>query len=108
MPPARIWPALLSWWFRWTCSSGEPPGVVEHVADDEEEPACDAQHDGHHLAGRVVFGVLGILPEVPIGRQQHQADRRDVLLEVEEALRLPIAGLLDRDADVDPILGVDV
>src|SRR5262249_43699624 len=35
------------------------------------------------------------------------ADRRDMLLEIEEALRLPVAGLLDRDADVDAILGVD-
>ena len=80
--------------------SCEPPRVVQNVADDEEEPARDAQDDCDHLAGRVVFRLLRVLPEEPVGRQQHQANRCDMLLEIEEALRLPVAGLLNGDAEM--------
>src|SRR5207253_9346541 len=52
------------WWLRWTCSC-EPPSVIEDVADDEEEPAGDAQDHRHHLAGGVVFRILRVLPEEP-------------------------------------------
>src|SRR5262245_58767098 len=100
-------PALLCWWLRWTCS-WEPTGVVEYVTDNEEEPAGDAKDHRQHPARGVVFRILGVLPEEPIGRKEHQADRRDMLLEIEEALRLPISSLLNGDADVGAILDVDV
>src|SRR4051795_3687706 len=95
------------WWLCWSCSY-EPPGVIQNVTDDEKEPARDAEEDCQHLARRVVFRVLRVLPEEPVGRQQHQANRCDVLLEIEEALRLPVAGLLNGDADIGPVLDVDV
>jgi hypothetical protein len=50
---------------------------------------------------------MRVLPEVPVDRQQAESDGRDMLLQLEEALRLPVAGLLDRDSDVDAVLGVD-
>ena len=73
------------WCSLWTCSY-EPPRVVEDVADDEQKPARDGQINRHHLACRVVFRVLGVLPEEPVGRKEHQADGRDMLLEIEEAV----------------------
>src|SRR5882724_11536524 len=105
MSPLRFSPARL--WLCWSCSC-ESPGVIQNVTDDEEEPARDAQEDCQHLACRVVFRVLRVLPEEPVGRQQHQTDRRDMLLEIEEALGLPVAGLLNGNADIGAILDVDV
>src|SRR5262245_29912648 len=106
MTPVTMLPALL-WWLLWTRSCSKPSDIVDDVADDEEEPARNGQVYGHHFAHRIVFGVLGVLPEEPIGRKQHQPDRGDMLLEIEKALRLPIAHLLDRYPDIDAILGVD-
>jgi hypothetical protein len=80
------------------------PCVVEDVANDEQEPGRHAQKQRHHLACGVVFRVLGVLPKVPVGWKQYQADGRDVLLEVEKSLRLPIAVLLNRNANVGAVL----
>src|ERR1700730_12753852 len=95
-------------WVMWHCSLAEPPDIVEDVADNKEEPARDRQVHGHHFACRIVLWVQRVLPEKPVSREERQPDRRDMLLEIEEALRFPIAGLFDRDTDVDAILGVDV
>src|SRR5215471_4883988 len=99
--PARLW------WLCWSCSC-EPPSVVEDVADDEQEPGRDAEDHRHHLACRVVFSFLRVLPEEPVGWKEHEPNRRDMFLEVEEALRLPISALLNGDTDVDAIFGIDV
>src|SRR5258708_28297131 len=78
------------------------------MAENKEEPAGDSKVYGHYFACRIVLWVVGVLPEKPVSREERQPDRRDMLLEIEEALRFPIAGLFDRDPDVDAILGVDV
>src|ERR1700704_5180884 len=78
------------------------------MADDKQEPARDRQIHSHHLARGVIFRVRSILPEEPVSWKKRQTEGRHMLLEIEEALRFPVAGLLDWDADVDAILGVDI
>src|SRR5436190_15611733 len=77
------------------------------MAHEEEEPAHDRQQHSYHFAGSVVLRVLSVLPEVPVGWKEPQAEHGDVLLEIKETLRFPKTGLLDRNSDVDAILGVD-
>src|ERR1700741_2743811 len=77
------------------------------MADDEDEPAHDAKQNRGARAGSVIFRVFRILPQVPIDRENTQTERSEMLLQLEKALRLPEAGLLDRNANVDPVLGVD-
>src|SRR5690348_1979152 len=99
---------LASFWARLWCSSCEAPGIVEDVTDDEEEPDRDGEHQGYSFAGVVILRILRIFPKVPISRQQNQADRRDMLLEVKESSGLVIVPGLERNPDGDAILRIDV
>src|ERR1051326_6918785 len=96
---------IASFWARLWCSLCEASGIVEDVADDEEEPDRDGGHQGHPLAGVVI---LRIFPKVPISGQQDQADRRDMLLEVKESSGLVIMPGLERYPDGDTILRINV
>ena len=60
-----------------------------------------------HLRGLSYSRVARVLPEIPVDRQQPEPDRGKMLLQLEHALRLPEPLLLDRDAHVDAVLGVD-
>jgi len=84
--------------------SCEAPRVVQDVTNNEEKPARDAQDDCHRLACGIEFRILGVLPEVRIGWKDDETDGRDVLLEIEEPLRLPMSGLLNRNPDLGAIL----
>ena len=77
--------------------------------DDNRFGAFERYAEGHGqpFTRAVVVRLPGILPEVPIDRQQPEPDGGEVLLHLEEALRLPEARLLDRNADVDSILGIE-
>ncbi len=77
------------------------------MADQEQEPAHPGDQHGQRLAGGVVFLCLCILPQEPVGGEGDQPEGGDMLLQVEEALRLPVASLLDRDAHIDAVFGVD-
>src|SRR5262249_8090125 len=95
---------MLSWL---SCSSPISPHIVDEVTDDEDDPAQRREHDREPFAPGVKVGVARILPEVPVGRKQPHSDGGGMLLQLKEALRLPEARLLDRDADLDAVLGVD-
>src|ERR1044072_1022304 len=93
--------------FASSCSSSEPPDVVHDVAGEKDVPAHRRERDGQPLARAVVVYGAGVLPEIPVDRQQAETDGRKVLLHLERALGLPEAVLLDRDADVNAVLVVD-
>src|ERR1044072_9709488 len=93
--------------FASSCSSSEAPDVVHDVAGEKHVPAHRRERDGQPLARAVVVYGAGVLPEIPVDRQQAESDGRKVLLHLERTLRLPEASLLERDADVDAVLGVD-
>ena len=60
-------------------------------------------------ASRVRTGssARGWLPANPIGRQQRQPDGDEMLLEIKETERLPMAGALQIGPDVDAEVQVD-
>src|SRR5262245_26839679 len=91
----------------WSCSRSKPPDIIDDMTNQEAEPDDRREQYGQPLARTVVLRVASILPEVPIRGENPHADGDGMLLELEEALRLPEAGLLDRDPDVDAKLGVD-
>src|SRR5262245_8348743 len=100
------WLPMTSWSW-WSCSCSKPSDVVDDMPDDEAEPDYGGEQHGQPLAHAVVLRVAGILPEVPVRRQNPHADGDRVLLDFKEALRLPVARLFDRDAHIDAVLGVD-
>jgi hypothetical protein len=77
------------------------------VADEEIEPADEGEQGGDRFAHAVIFRIVDVLPDVPVDRKKTEAERGGMLLQFEEALCFPVAGLLDRDADIDAVLGVD-
>jgi hypothetical protein len=77
------------------------------VADQEVEPAYAGKGHGQPFARTFVVRIAPVLPEIPIDRQQPESDRREVLLHLEHALRLPETVLLDRNAHVHAVLGVN-
>lgn len=77
------------------------------VADDEEEPHHDGDHEGHAFARVVIFGVLDILPKVPIGWKRNEAQRRDMFFEVKKPASLIKMRSLEGNPDGDAILRID-
>src|SRR3954469_8902060 len=107
---SRLLPAAMtstSMASRWWCSRSEPPDIIEDVADEEIEPADEGEQGGDRFAHAVIFRIVDVLPDVPVDRKKTEAERGSMLLELEEALGFPVAGLLDRNAHVDAVLGVD-
>ena len=81
-------------------SSPETHDVVQDVSDQKAPPDDEGkdQGQGGRRSGRFVGSLLP--PTNPIGRQQRQSDGDEMLLEVKEAQRLPMAGALQVGPDI--------
>src|SRR6266850_1681113 len=92
--------------YRWPQSQPEAANVVDDVPGQKRIPADRSQHDGQPFARAVIRGVARVLPEMPVDRQQPEADRGDVLLHLEHAEGFPQLFLLDQDAHVETVPSV--
>src|SRR5262249_57954353 len=79
----------------------EAHGIVQDVSDQKAPPDDEGkdQGQGGRRSGRLVDSLLS--PTNPIGRQQRQSDGDEMLFEVKETKRLPMAGALQVGPDID-------
>src|SRR5215471_13234984 len=88
-------------------SCAEPPDIVGEVADDESPPHDESDERGQDRAGTGML-VTGQLPVAPIGWQHREAERHEVLLELERSERPPEPAALEGQPGGDAVERVDV
>src|SRR5262249_42610916 len=74
----------------WT-SRSEPHDIVRDVTDEETPPNNERQNGGQGRRCPVAFIGERLTPAYPICWQQAEADRNEILLEIEESERMPVA-----------------
>ena len=81
-------------------SSPEAHDVVQDVSDQKTPP--DGEGKDRRQSGRCSGRFVGtlLLPTNPIGRQQRESDGNEMLFEVKEAKRLPLASTLQVGPDI--------
>jgi hypothetical protein len=85
----------------------EAHDIVQDVSDQKAPPDDEGkdQGQGGRRSGRFVGSLLS--PTNPIGWQQRQSDGDEMLFEVKETKRLPMAGVLQIRPDVDAEVHVE-
>src|SRR5215472_14203133 len=73
----------------WT-SRSEPHDVVRDVADEKAPPNNERENDGQGRRCPITFIGKWLTPAYPICWQQAEADRNEILLEIEETERVPV------------------
>src|SRR6476660_3485105 len=90
-----------------TCGTGartsrrEASDVVHDMSDQKAPPDDEGKDRGQGGSRSRGFVGTRLPPANPVSRQECQPDRDEMLLEVEEAERRPLAGALQLGPDVD-------
>src|SRR4029077_193814 len=86
---------------RTRASSPEPHDIIQDVSDQKAPPDDEGKDQGKRgrHSGRFVVWLLS--PTNPIGRQPRQSDGDEVLLEIEDTERWPMAGSLQVGPNID-------
>src|SRR5215472_16819802 len=71
-------------------SRSEPHDIVRDVTDEEAPPNNERQNGGQGRGYAVAFNGKRLTPAYPICWQQAEADRNEILLEIEETERMPV------------------
>src|SRR5262245_35861188 len=82
-------------------SCPEPSDVVQDMSDQKTPPDDEGKDRGHGNSRSRGFVSTRLPPAHPVRQQECQPDRDEMLLEVEQAERRPLAGALQLGSDVD-------